>query len=63
MTPYIVESLCGIIDAQTDMIRQLVNLLAQHQEVEEYEKELAEREREYAAIVSGQEGRCDPWTE
>lgn len=62
MTPSLVEALCGIIDAQNDMIRQLVNLLAQHQEVEEYEKELAEREREYAAIVSGEEGRCDRWT-
>ena len=63
MTPSLVEALCGIIVAMSDMIRQLVSLLAQHQEVEEYERELAEREKEYAAIVSGEEGRCDRWTE
>lgn len=62
MTPNLVEALCDIIDAQTDMIRQLVSLLAQHQEVEEYERELRQREQEYAALVSGNEGRCDRWT-
>lgn len=59
MAPNLVEALCDIIDKQNDMIRQLVGLLAQHQEVDEYEKELRQREQEYAALVSGEEGR---WT-
>ena len=63
MPPQVIEALCDIIEAQNDMIRQLVTLLAQHQAVEDYERELAEREKEYAAIVAGQEGRYDQWTE
>jgi len=57
MTPEIAQALCDIIDAQSNMIRQLIDLLAQHQAVEEYEAELKQREQEYAAVVSGQEGR------
>jgi len=57
MTPQIAQGLCDIIDAQSQMIRQLIDQLAQHQAVEEYEAELKQREQEYAAVLGGPEGR------
>ena len=62
MNPELLQSLCDIIDAQSKMIRQLLDLLAQHQAVEDYEKEMEQREKEYAALLCGQEGGEKPWT-
>lgn len=57
MTSELLQDLCDIIETQNRMIRQLIDLLAQHQTVAEYEREMERQEREYAAVVSGQEGR------
>lgn len=56
MTPEILQSLCDIIDVQSQTIRQLINILAQHQAVDEYERELEQRDKEYTALLCGQEG-------
>ena len=40
MTPELFQALCDIIDAQSQIIRQLLDLLAQHQAVDEYEREI-----------------------
>ena len=57
MTPELFQALCDIIDAQSQIIRQLLDLLAQHQAVDEYEREIEQRGREYAALIRGQGGR------
>lgn len=62
MTPELLQSLCDIIDAQSQMIRQPIDLLGQHQAVEEYEREMEQREKEYAAVVGGREGGENQWT-
>ena len=62
MTPELLQHLCDIIDAQSDMIRQLIDLLAQHQAVEDYEREMEQREKEYAAVLGGREGGKKEWT-
>ena len=63
MTPEFMQSLCDIIDAQSQMIRQLLDLLAQHQAVDEYERATVQREKEYAALLCGQEGGERQWTQ
>lgn len=62
MTPELFQDLCDIIDAQSQMIRQLLDLLAQHQAVDEYERATEKREQEYAALLCGQEGGERQWT-
>ena len=62
MTPELLQHLCDIIDAQSDMIRQLIDLIAQHQAVEDYEREMEQREKEYAAVLGGREGGEKEWT-
>jgi len=62
MTPELLQHLCDIIDAQSDMIRQLIDLLAQHQAVEDYEREMEQREKEYVAVLGGREGGEKEWT-
>ena len=57
MTPELFQALCDIIDAQSQMIRQLLDLLCQHQAVEDYEREMEQRGKEYAALIRGQGGR------
>lgn len=62
MTPELFQGLCDIIDAQSRTIRQLLDLLAQHQAVDEYERTIEQREQEYAALLCGREGGERQWT-
>ena len=57
MTPELFQSLCDIVDTQNKIIRQLLDLLAQPQAVDEYEREVEQQGKEYAALISGQGGR------
>jgi mannitol/fructose-specific phosphotransferase system IIA component (Ntr-type) len=57
MNPELTQALCDIIDTQNRMIQQLIDLLGQYQSVEDYEKEMKQRQQEYAAAIGTKEGR------
>lgn len=57
MNPELTQALCDIIDTQNRMIQQLIDLLGQHQSVEDYEREKKQRQQEYAAAIGTKEGR------
>lgn len=57
MNPELTQALCDIIDTQNRMIQQLIDLLGQHQSVEDYEREMKQRQQEYAAAIGTKEGR------
>ena len=57
MNPELTQALCNIIDTQNRMIQQLIDLLGQHQSVEDYEREMKQRQQEYAAAIGTKEGR------
>jgi len=57
MNPELTQALCDIINTQNRMIQQLIDLLGQHQSVEDYEREMKQRQQEYAAAIGTKEGR------
>ena len=57
MNSEIFQSLCNIIEAQDSLLRRLLDLLAQHQAVDEYEAELELQDKEYATLIDDDGGR------
>lgn len=57
MNSEIFQSLCSIIEAQDGLLRRLLDLLAQHQAVDEYEAELELQDKEYATLIDDDGGR------
>lgn len=57
MNPEPTQTLCDIIDTQNELIRRLIELLGQFQAVDDYERELEQRQEEYAAAIGMKEGR------
>lgn len=57
MNPELTQALCDIIDTQNELIRRLIELLGQFQAVDDYERELEQRQEEYAAAIGMKEGR------
>jgi len=57
MNPELTQTLCDIIDTQNELIRRLIELLGQFQAVDDYERELEQRQEEYAAAIGMKEGR------
>lgn len=57
MNPELTQTLCDIIDTQNELIRRLIELLGQFQAVDDYERELEQRQEEYAAAIGIKEGR------
>lgn len=57
MNSEIFQSLCNIIESQNSLLRRLLDLLAQHQAVDEYEAEMELQDKEYAALIGDNGGR------
>lgn len=57
MNPELTQTLCDIIDTQNELIRRLIELLGQFRAVDDYERELEQRQEEYAAAIGMKEGR------